>query len=122
VTPYPEWLLDPLRKFVTDSGFEVVNIAGLGLEPPDINALGPEHSWRSAKQADVPEADGIIIVATNFRTLEVLETLEHELRKPVMSSNQALMWSATRMLGVPADGTDSAEPRDAWPAVDRLSS
>ena len=121
VTPYPEWLLDPLRKFVTDSGFEVVNIAGLGLEPADINALGPEHSWRSAKQADVPAADGIIIVATNFRTLEVLETLEHELRKPVMSSNQALMWRATQMLGVPPTGTGFAEPRFAWPAADQLS-
>ena len=33
------------------------------------------------------EADGIIIVATNFRTLEVLTLLEQELQKPVMSSN-----------------------------------
>ena len=41
-------------------------------------------------------ADGIIIVATNFRTLEVLGLLEQELRKPVMSSNQALMWIARR--------------------------
>jgi maleate cis-trans isomerase len=122
VTPYPEWLLDPLRKFVTDSGFEVVNTVGLGLEPPEINALDPQHSYRSAKQADVPKADGIIIVATNFRTLEVLEVLEQELRKPVMSSNQALMWSATQMLGVPPTGTGFAEPRHVWPAADQLSS
>lgn len=113
VTPYPEWLLDPLRAFVTDSGFEVVKIVGLGLEPPDINALGPEHSYRFAKQADVPEADGIVIVATNFRTLEVLTLLEQELRKPVMSSNQALMWAAGRMLGVAPAGAEPAEPR--WP-------
>ena len=77
---------------MTDSGFESSILLGLGLEPPDINALGPEHSYRFAKEADVADADGIVIVATNFRTLEVLSQLERELHKPVMSSNQALMW------------------------------
>jgi len=119
VTPYPEWLLDPLRKFVEDFGFEVAKIVGLGLEPPDINALGPEHSYRFAKQADVADADGIIIVATNFRTLEVLTLLEQELRKPVMSSNQALMWIAGQMLGVEAAGPAPSEPRFGWPVVSR---
>jgi maleate isomerase len=118
VTPYPEWLLDPLKKFVTDFGFEVTNVVGLGLEPPDINALGPEHSYRFAKQANVREADGIIIVATNFRTLEVLTLLEQELRKPVMSSNQALIWIAGQMLGVPLTQAGPAEPRFGWPVVD----
>lgn len=104
VSPYPQWLLEPLAKFVTDSGFEVANIIGLGLEPPDINVLGPEHSYRYAKQSDVPTADGILIVATNFRTLEVLPFLEQELCKPVVSSNQALMWMAHQMLRIPLDG------------------
>lgn len=117
VTPYPQWLLAPLSKFVTDSGFDVVNIVGLGLEPLEINALGPEHSYRFAKQADVADADGIIIVATNFRTLEVLNQLEQELGKPVMSSNQALMWIACRMLGVPQTDATPAEPRVSWPAI-----
>jgi maleate cis-trans isomerase len=118
VSPYPEWLLDPLRKFVTDSGFEVVNIVGLGLEPIAINELGPEQSYRYAKQADIREADGIIIVATNFRTLEVLGLLEQELRKPVISSNQALMWVARRMLGVPVAPAPMAEPNVGWPLFD----
>ena len=117
VTPYPQWLLAPLGKFVADSGFDVVNIVGLGLEPLEINALGPEHSYRFAKQADVADADGIIIVATNFRTLEVLNQLEQELGKPVMSSNQALMWIACRMLGVPPTDARPAEPHVSWPAI-----
>ena len=117
VTPYPEWLLDPLRKFITDLGFEVANIVGLGLEPLEINKLGPEASYRFVKKADVRDADAIIIVATNFRTLEVLDTLEHELKKPVMSSNQALMWIARRMLRVPATEAAAAEPQVSWPAI-----
>jgi maleate isomerase len=117
VTPYPEWLLDPLRKFIEDSGFDVVKIVGLGLEPPEINELLPEHSYSFAKQANVDEADGVIIVATNFRTLEVLTRLEQELRKPVMSSNQALMWVAIRMLKILPDASAIAEPRFSWPVI-----
>ena len=117
VSPYPEWLLAPLNKFVTDSGFEVVNIVGLGLEPQDINVLCPEHSYNFAKQADVAEADGIIIVATNFRTLEVLTQLEKELGKPVMSSNQALMWIAREMLKIEPTDTAPGDPAAAWPIV-----
>lgn len=116
LSPYPQWLIEPLAKFVTDSGFKVVNIVGLGLEPPDINALGPENSYRFAKQINVPEADGIMIFATNFRTLEVLGILEQELRKPVISSNQALMWAAYRMLNL-RTSPPQPELSAGWPAV-----
>ena len=119
VTPYPEWLLEPLKKFVTDFGFEVVNIVGLGLEPIEINRLGPEASYDFAKKADVKDAEGIIIVATNFRTLEVLKPLKSELKKPVMSSNQALMWIARRMLKIPANEPAAAPATINWPEVDR---
>jgi maleate isomerase len=117
VSPYPEWLLDPLGRFFSDSGFEVVNIVGLGLEPIEINRLGPEASYEFAKGADRVEADGIIIVATNFRTLEVLSTLESELRKPVISANQALMWAARRMLNVAAKEPAAPESPAAWPVI-----
>lgn len=121
VTPYPEWLLDPLRRFVTEFGFEVINVVGLGLEPPEINHLGPEHSYRFAKKADVADADGIIIVATNFRTLEVLTLLEQELKKPVMSSNQAMMWMAIRMLRLSGQCGPSPDPGIAWPLIEDVT-
>lgn len=118
VSPYPKWLLEPLAKFITDSGFEVANIVGLGLEPPDINVLGPEQSYRFAKEADVARADGVLIVATNFRTLEILGFLEQELRKPVVSSNQALMWMAHKMLDVQQGPVEWGDTRFSWPKAE----
>lgn len=94
-------------------------IVGLGLEPIEINRLGPEASYDFAKKADVKDAEGIIIVATNFRTLEVLKPLESELKKPVMSSNQALMWIARRMLKIPANEPAAAPATINWPEIDR---
>lgn len=117
VSPYPEWLKEPLRNFLTDSGFEVVNIIALGLEPPDINMLGPEHSYRYAKQTNVADADGVLIIATNFRTLEVLGHLEDELQKPVVSSNQALVWMAHKMLGIPQGETEWRDRKYSWPVI-----
>jgi len=117
VTPYPEWLLEPLRKFFTDSGFDVANIVGLGLEPIEINRLGPQASYEFAKRANTTNADGVIIVATNFRTLEILTALQTELGKPVMSSNQALMWAARRLLKIsPREPAALHEPA-SWPVV-----
>ena len=118
LSPYPQWLLDPLAKFVTDWGFQVANIVTLGLEPIEINSLEPEASYQFAKQVDVSDADGVIILATNFRTLEVLGKLEKELDKPVMSSNQALMWIARRMLKIRANEPAAPEPTVSWPEVE----
>lgn len=100
VTPYPEWLLEPLKNFVEESGIGVSNVVGLGLEPMEINPLGPQHSYRLARESDTTDSDAVFILATNFRTFEILESLERDLGKPVMSSNQALMWIALRMLGI----------------------
>jgi maleate cis-trans isomerase len=118
VSPYPKWLLDPLVGFVQDCGIGVANAAALGLEPPEINLLGPEYTYRVARQANVADADGVLILATNFRSLEIVGLLEQELRKPVVSTNQALMWTAKRMLGLPQwDADEPAEPSFHWPRI-----
>ena len=118
VSPYPQWLLEPLANFVRECGIGVANVVALGLEPPDINVLGPEYTYKVAKEANVAKADGVLILATNFRSLEVVGLLEQELRKPVVSTNQALMWMAKRMLGLPQ--RDIAAPEQArldWPVA-----
>ncbi|MCD6084461.1 MAG: hypothetical protein J7J20_02840 [Desulfurococcales archaeon] len=48
----------------------------------------------------MPEADGVLISYTNFRTIEVIEPLERDLRKPVVSSNTASVWLALHELGI----------------------
>ena len=53
-----------------------------------------------AREIDRPEADGIFISCTNFRTIEIIEQLEADTGKPVVTSNQASMWIALKVLGV----------------------
>ena len=57
-----------------------------------------------AREVDCPEADGIFISCTNFRSLEGIETLEAELGKPVMTSNTTTMWDTLRKAGFDEPG------------------
>jgi len=47
---------------------------------------------------DRPESDAIFISCTNFRTLEIIESLENKLGKPVVTSNSASMWQMLRVI------------------------
>ena len=96
-SPYPEWLNDRLADFLEDSGFKVVARRGLNQEWPI--GLGPESAYQVACDADCDEADGILISCTNFRSLEVIDRLEKDLGKPVVSSNTASMWKLLQMVG-----------------------
>lgn len=99
ITPYPDEINDRLKTFFKDNGFDVVTLKGLGLYR-EIYAQPAGAAYRLALEADSPEADAVFISCTNFRSLEVLDALEQDLGKPVVSANQATMWDLLRLAGV----------------------
>lgn len=46
------------------------------------------------------KADGVLIAGTGFRCVAILEALEQDLRRPVISANQASLWHCLRASGV----------------------
>lgn len=64
------------------------------------HAVSPGRVYRFAKELFVPEADGIFISCTDFRSIEILQALENDIGKPVVSSNQALMWKMLQLARV----------------------
>jgi len=101
-SPYPKWLNERLVSFLAGKGIEVVRERGLDTECPAF--LPPDRSMALAREVDCPEADGIFISCTNFRSLEGIETLEAELGKPVMTSNTTAMWHTLRRAGFDEPG------------------
>jgi maleate cis-trans isomerase len=65
-----------------------------------IGRLCPEDAYKIAKEVDSKANDAVFISCTNFRTIEIIELLEKEIGKPVITSNQATMWHALRKLGI----------------------
>lgn len=101
VTPYPEELDDREVSFLEESGREVVTIGGPGVYSGEEKGnYRPETVYRLATEFDSPEADGVFISCTNFRTAEIIADLERDLGKPVVSSNQATLWDTLRTLNV----------------------
>ncbi len=99
VTPYPDEINARLKLFLEDSGFEVVALKGLGLYTEIFNQPAGA-AYRLARGADKSDADAIFISCTNFRTIEMLQELEQDLGKPVISANQATVWDLLRLSGV----------------------
>jgi maleate isomerase len=59
-----------------------------------------ERAYRLARMVDAPEAEAVFLTGTGMPTLPVLEVLEQDLGKPVISSASAMMWHALRLAGV----------------------
>jgi maleate cis-trans isomerase len=98
-TPYPESIAAAGRAYWEAAGFTVVRHGRLaGVE--NIYAESEERAYRLACDADTPEADAVLVSGTGLPTVGIIETLEADLGKPVITSNQALLWRALRLTGV----------------------
>jgi maleate isomerase len=99
--PYIKEIDERFRVFYENSGFEVLKVVGLDIEDLyEIGATKPSQAYQVAMEAVVPEADGIFITCTNFRCSDVIEEIENDSGKPVVTSNQATAWHLMKMLGI----------------------
>lgn len=100
-TPYPASLNDREAEYLEESGFDVVEIDGLEIDSAEAKGdITPEEAYEHGKAVDSPEADCVFISCTNYRTFEVVEALEADLGKPVVTSNQATLWDTLRTVGI----------------------
>jgi len=101
VTPYSDELNELEKHFLEDNGFEVTSIKGLGIiESIDIEKVRPEQMYRLAKNIFTEDVEAIFFSCAGLRVLEIIEPLENDLNRPVVTSNQATFWSALRKINV----------------------
>jgi maleate cis-trans isomerase len=105
VTPYIPAVNELERAYLHDQGFEVVAMAGMDLghtqaERRAISHQPPARTRQLAHSTDVPEAQAVFLSCANLATLEIVDLLERELGKPVVTTNQAILWAALRTAGV----------------------
>ena len=98
-TPYPESISRQGKAYWEAAGFTLVGYHRLP-DVADIYAESEERAYLLARRADTPDAQAVLLSGTGLPTVAVLETLERDLGKPVVSSNQACLWRALRLAGV----------------------
>ena len=100
-TPYPRALHARVAPFFRDLGFTVVSEATADiLDMAEVPRRPPQEAYSLARSICRPETEVLVILATDFRTFEILDALEQDTGRPAISTNQALLWHALRTLGV----------------------
>jgi maleate isomerase len=100
-TPYLEEIDRQEDDYLRAAGFDVVNIDGLRIEKDsDMVRVPPAYIVDFALSADRPEADSLFISCGALRTLDVVGEIERRAGKPVICSNQAMIWDCLRRAGI----------------------
>lgn len=109
-TPYEAWLNEREVAFFEQNGFKVVCEKGLGVpDPGDCQAVGQEAIRRLAHEVDRPGAEAIVLSCANFRAWDAAPAIERELGKPVITSNQAIVWHMLRLIKASSCLTDGTK-------------
>ena len=100
VTPYPEALTGPIRAGLEADGLTVPVAAGLGLtDSLEIAAVPPEAIARFAVETfRRGPADAVFVACCTFRAFDARDTIAAALGVPVVTSNQAALGAALRVL------------------------
>ncbi|MPZ39211.1 MAG: hypothetical protein GEU95_14365 [Rhizobiales bacterium] len=112
LTPYQS--NKPIIDYLNASGVEVVCDVALKLEPLDFGKVTPTQWAELALENDTPDIDGVFLSCTNTTQIEAIADIEEKLGKPVVNSNQAVLWGCLRRLGA------ALAPLPAMPELGRL--
>ncbi len=100
-SPYVKKINRDAISFLAESGFETVSQAEVAeiLDNTGQGAMTPEQVFELGVQADSKTAEALVLSCTDMRSVEVIAELEARLGKPVVTSNQAMMFQAMGLLG-----------------------
>jgi maleate isomerase len=104
VSPYVATTHAHEIDFLTEAGVSVVGGRALGLPGSDefINVT-PAQWLRTGQDEMTADADGLFLSCTNVHTPPVIQPLESATGRPVVTSNQAVLWYALRLCGFDDD-------------------
>ncbi len=97
-TPWSSEVNRKAIQYLDESGYEIVGISEQPIDRLRVNDQPPEWTYSLARKADRESAEALCIFATDLRSLEILQPLEKILGKPVISSNQAILFNTLRIL------------------------
>ena len=105
VTPYSQKVTDHEAEFLVAAGVEVLTAVGHGLPDSDAYCAKPPAFWRDKTlQVRHKDADLYFVSCANTSSFSVIEELERTLERPVITSNQIVVWDQLRTAGIKGAG------------------
>ena len=97
ISPYVQSHNDHEIAYLKARGFETLHDVALALPPSDGYISAPPSRWVEITRANQrQEADGYFLSCTNTTQIDAIAALEAELGKPVINSNQAVIWASLK--------------------------
>jgi maleate isomerase len=101
ITPYDQAATDHEAEFLEQEGCRVLFAKGFALAGSDAYCATPPAFWRErALEAARGDADVYFLSCANISVLGVIAELEAKLDRPVITSNQAVVWDCVSRLGL----------------------
>jgi maleate isomerase len=102
ISPYVQGLREAGASFLAAEGVEVVSNVGpdRDLTSAEQGRLTLADTMRLVERSAAARADAVVISCTDLRAAEIIPGLEARTGRPVVTSNQALLWAAVGGIGV----------------------
>jgi arylmalonate decarboxylase len=97
-TPYPQEVTEAERRFFLASGFDVLSCECLGRSGADVRPTTFDEIKELVRRVDRPRAQAVFVSCTDLRAFELVDVLENELGKAVLTSNQVTLWAILQAL------------------------
>jgi maleate cis-trans isomerase len=89
-------------RYFEEAGFEVLAMEGMEVAFADVGRLASTEIYAHTHRAFLknPGADGIYMLGTGWRCLDVIHLLEEDLQVPVVHPVPARVWAVQKRLHV----------------------
>jgi len=99
-TPYPDAVNKTILDYFTKKNIEVLSFASLNLNlDSEFANVDPNYILEISSKLETKNVDALFISCTALPVLNIIDQLEQKIQKPVLSSNQTLIWDTIRSVG-----------------------
>ncbi|GGC67765.1 maleate cis-trans isomerase [Hoyosella rhizosphaerae] len=100
---YPDDVAQLFVQFLAAAGIEVLGMSSAGIDTAaEVGTLTSDQVCELAASNDRLDAQALLIPDTAMHTIGVLQQLEAQLGKPVLTANQVTIWEALRLANITA--------------------
>ena len=84
-------------KYFKDNKFEINKLSYFDIKSDiDIGKVDEQYLYEVLSKLDLSDSDALFVSCTALPVLTLIDKLEKKLKKPVLSSNQTLIWDTLR--------------------------
>jgi maleate isomerase len=92
---------DEKLRYMREAGYDILADKAASLSGTDAYCTTPPRFWYDLAMALKDDrAEAYFLSCANIHSIDVIEDLERDLKRPVVTSNQAALWCALRTIGL----------------------